>query len=110
MEDSESKSGNKKPTKSSKKLTYLLIGLVVLQVIVLAATMLTLKGRGSGGRDSGSSSFPFWLVIFIPIIAAKRKKKASEEEENKRLWMMVGLAVLVLLGMAIFLFHALGYY
>jgi len=101
-----------KKEKNLKLAQYILVGLVVLQVIVLGIIMLTTRGRGSGSRSGGNSSgFPLaiWVVIFVPLLVSRNKRKKTDEATKKKmLWVLVGLAILVLLGMIVFLLKAKG--
>ena len=93
----------KKKVDNLKLLKYILLGLVALQVVVIAATLLSGRGSGSGGGDSSSSSVvPFWLIIMIPIILSRKNKSKNFQSKNF-LWLLVVLAAFVLLGMTVFL-------
>lgn len=89
----------------NEKLKKILLFIVGLQVLALGATMFFLFSRGSGssGGGEGSSSstlLPLWIAIFIPIIVSQNKKKTGKEMQ-KRMYMLIGLAILVLLGIVL---------
>jgi len=88
---------------------YILIGLVLLQIVVLGLVFFFRKGSGSSGDGevSSSSLVPFWLIILIPIIVSRRKKQTSTQTKNL-IWLAVGLAVVVLLGMTVFLLRSIS--
>ena len=93
-----------KPEINLKTPKYILVGLIVLQVIAMAATIFFFKGRGGSGEgDGGSSSsslLPIWLVVFIPLLV--RRKRLSPQRKKLLLWVLVLLASLVLLAMILF--------
>lgn len=101
---------NKKKTISIKlrQPMYLLVVLILLQVILLATTIFVLKGGSNQtNADSNTSFVPIWIAVFIPLIATIRK---PQTEKRKKLWMwlLVGLATLVLLGMLVILVKSLN--
>jgi len=102
-----------KKEKNLKLAKYILVGLVVLQIVILAVTMLTIKGRGSSNSSGGDSNngFPLaiWIAIFVPLLAVRNKNRKPDEATKRRMmWVLVGLAVLVLLGMIVFLLKVKG--
>ncbi|MFC1711335.1 hypothetical protein ACFLZ1_01980 [Patescibacteria group bacterium] len=92
----------------SKRLNLLktiMIGLVVFQVVVILISMFLSKGKCcASSNDNKSSFFPFWLIVFIPIIAARKKiSKLSYQQKLNRFYLLIGLALLVLIIMIVFL-------
>jgi uncharacterized membrane protein YhaH (DUF805 family) len=103
-------SQQEKVSNKLKQPKYLLVALIGLQVILLTTTIFVLKSRaGTGGEsNSTSSSFlPIWIAVFIPIIATMRKRQ-TVVQKSTWLWLLVGLATLVLLGMIVFLLKTLN--
>lgn len=98
---------------NSKTLKYILVGLVTLQVVALAGTLIINKNKGESvsSSDSGSSfasMLPIWVAIFVPLFASKKKKKPTTEQEKVKMFLLlIGLAVLVLFGMLAFFFTSL---
>ncbi|MFC1626670.1 hypothetical protein ACFL1P_00535 [Patescibacteria group bacterium] len=85
---------------------FLLISLVALQVGILIFTLFVVKQKIDSSSNSSNSSFPFipiWAAIFIPIIAIRKKEKQTIEQKQRLMWLLIGLAILVLLGMIVFL-------
>jgi hypothetical protein len=86
---------------------YILVGLVALQIVVLIATIFMPRERGDGGGSS-SSFLPIWVAIFIPIILAKRRREQTYKQKAILLWVTAGLALLLLVGMMVFLLKTLN--
>jgi len=110
MSDKSIQREDKKKELNVKNLKMILFGVVALQFIGIAATMVFLRSRGgsSGGGDSSDSGsfvpfLPIWVAVFVPLLA-RRKKEQTEEEKKKMLLGMLALAVLVLIGIVTFLF------
>ncbi|MEN8253034.1 MAG: hypothetical protein ABFQ62_01500 [Patescibacteria group bacterium] len=91
--------------KSSKQILMILIS---LQILVLGFVIYVLKSREGGVGSSDNLSYtPIWFAVMIPILAST--KKLDAKQEKKSFWMiLVGLAVLVLLGMLLFLLKTIN--
>jgi len=101
-------------TSSLKLPKYILIGLVATQIIIIAAQFFFLReSGGDGGSTSDSSSsiggmpLPIWIALFIPILAVRKKTKQTVAQKKKILWILVGLASLLLIAMGVFLLKVL---
>lgn len=91
-----------KPDKN-KLPFYLVAGLVILQLVTIVITAVVSRQKGNTGAEDPTSTFPFWLIVMIPILASQKKRQLSEEKKVKIMWMMVGLSLLVWLIMVFFL-------
>jgi len=95
---------NEDKLKGSKLNTPMLVlmGVILLQVGVLAATVILVSKSSSGSEISGSR-FPIWFIpILIPLLAS-RKKNYSAGQKKMMMWMLAGLGTLVLIVMMMFL-------
>ena len=83
----------------------MIAAIVVLQIVLLLITFVFLRNKpGSGG--TGASFVPIWIAVFIPFLARKNKSKDPGIQE-KILWIALGLAVLVLLGIVFVLLRSI---
>ena len=109
LSDKVQKKGDLAKNKKAGKYRLALIFLVALQVLGVVLMFLMVKGRSSGGTTGSGPDrnlFPFWLIVLIPLIVAQGKKRAKGEDQlEKRYLVLICLGLLVLLGMAFFIFQ-----
>lgn len=88
--------------KNKKLATYVLTGIIILQVFLLFLQFLVPPRHPnppkSGGEDS---AFPFILFfVFIPSLLLSKKNKMSERKRTLLIWGLAVLAAVVLALMA----------
>ena len=89
---------------SSKQLLMILVS---MQILVLGITIYVLRSREGGVGSNASSFVPIWIAVMIPILASS--KRFDSKKNKQAFWMLlVGLALLVLLGTVIFLLKVLN--
>jgi len=74
--------------KNMDKYQKIAMGILIAGVsIAFIYVLVVFIGTGSGGSDSGETSFPFyiffpsWVAIFVPLMARKKQEAERKEEE-----------------------------
>jgi len=100
----------KEVVKQNKRLRYILVALLGMQVSILLMLYLRTQHKDILQTVNESESiFPFWIIwiaVFVPVFVAKKNRKRTPEMMRVKYILLAVLGLGVLVGLLSFLFFA----